>query len=251
MTTPRDPLPLSGRQPRAVRSALAVLEEVVAAGPGITAKEISAALKMPQATTYRLLNLLVGEEYLVRLPDLKGFALGRRAARLAVPVTTTPPTAARAVVDHLRGLVRWGVHLASFGAGQVTLVDPDPDHPPSDAALLARYPQVSALGRLLLADQPEWRALVRELRVFTEHTVSSTSELAARIDEVAHDGIARQCGELRADRGCVAVPVRAPGDGRLVAGLALSGPANRVADPNTELVALLREHADRLAPLLA
>jgi len=251
VTTPRDPLPLSGRQPRAVRSALAVLEEVVAAGPGITAKEISAALKMPQATTYRLLNLLVGEEYLVRLPDLKGFALGRRAARLAVPVTTTPPTAARAVVDHLRGLVRWGVHLASFGAGQVTLVDPDPDHPPSDAALLARYPQVSALGRLLLADQPEWRALVRELRVFTEHTVSSTSELAARIDEVAHDGIARQCGELRADRGCLAVPVRAPGDGRLVAGLALSGPANRVADPNTELVALLREHADRLAPLLA
>lgn len=251
MTTPRDPLPLSGRQPRAVRSALAVLEEVVAAGPGITAKEISAALKMPQATTYRLLNLLVGEEYLVRLPDLKGFALGRRAARLSVPVTTTPPTAARAVVDHLRGMVRWGVHLASFGAGQVTLVDPDPDHPPSDAALLARYPQVSALGRLLLADQPEWRALVRELRVFTAHTVSSTSELAARIDEVAHDGIARQCGELRADRGCLAVPVRAPGDGRLVAGLALSGPANRVADPNTELVALLREHADRLAPLLA
>ncbi|GAY11495.1 IclR family transcriptional regulator [Pseudonocardia sp. N23] len=251
MTTPRDPLPLSGRQPRAVRSALAVLEEVVAAGPGVTAKEISAALKMPQATTYRLLNLLVGEEYLVRLPDLKGFALGRRAARLAVPVTTTPPTAARGVVDHLRGLVRWGVHLAAFGSGQVTLVDPDPDHPPSDAALLARYPQVSALGRLLLADQPEWRALVRELRVFTEHTVSSTSELAVRIDEVAHDGIARQCGELRADRGCLAVPVRAPGDGRLVAGLALSGPASRVADPNTELVALLREHADRLGPLLA
>ena len=78
-----EPLPLSGRQPRAVRSALAVLEEVVAAGPGVTAKEISAALKLPQATTYRLLNLLVGEEYLVRLPDLRGFALGRRAARLA------------------------------------------------------------------------------------------------------------------------------------------------------------------------
>jgi len=245
-----DPAPLSGRQPRAVRSALAVLEEVVAAGPGVTAKEISAALKLPQATTYRLLNLLVGEEYLVRLPDLKGFALGRRAARLALPVTVTPPTAARAVVDHLRAMVRWGVHLAMFAGGQLQLVDPDPDHPPSDAAVLARYPQVSALGRLLLADQPEWRALVRELRVFTEYTVSSTTELAARIDETARDGLARQCGELRADRGCLAVPVRAPGDGRLVAGLALSGPAHRVADPNVELVALLREHADRLSPLL-
>lgn len=68
---------------------------------------------------------------------------------------------------------------------------------------------------------------------------------------VTRDGVARQCGELRADRGCIAVPVRAPGDGRLVAGLALAGPAHRVAEPNTELVELLREHATRLAPLLA
>jgi DNA-binding IclR family transcriptional regulator len=77
--------PLSGRQPKAVRSALHVLEEVVSAGPGVTAKEISEALALPQATTYRILNLLVAEEYLVRLPDLAGFALGRRAARLALP----------------------------------------------------------------------------------------------------------------------------------------------------------------------
>ena len=245
-----DPLPLSGRQPRAVRNALSVLEEVVAAGPGVTAKEISAALRIPQATTYRLLNMLVGEEYLVRLPDLKGFALGRRAARLALPVPVLVPTAARAVVEHLRGLVRWGVHLASYTSGQLALVDPDPDHPPSEAALLARYPQVSALGRLLLADQPDWRALVRELRTFTEHTVRSPAELSATLDVVQRDGVARQCGELRADRGCIAVPVRAPGDGHLVAGLALAGPAHRVAEPNAELVDLLREHAERLAPLL-
>lgn len=242
------PAPLSGRQPKAVRSALAVLEEVVAAGPGVTAKEISAALKLPQATTYRLLNLLVAEEYLVRLPDLKGFELGRRAARLALPVTTAPSTAARAVVEHLRGLVRWGVHLASLRSGQVVIVDPDPDHPPSDGALLARYPQVSALGRLLLADQPDWHALVREERAFTEHTTRAADlDLAA----VVASGLARQCAELRPDRGCLAVPVRAPGDGSLVAGLAIAGPPHRIAEPNDEIVALLRDHADRLAPLLA
>jgi DNA-binding IclR family transcriptional regulator len=246
-----DPLPLSGRQPRAVRSALAVLEEVVAAGPGVTAKEISAALKLPQATTYRLLNLLVGEEYLVRLPDLRGFALGRRAARLALPVVATPPTAARAVVEHLRGLVRWGVHLASFTTGQVTLVDPDPDHPPAEPTLIARYPHASALGKLLLADQPDWRAVSRDLRRFTEHTVVDAGVLDRQLAVVAEGGVARQCGELRADRGCLAVPVRAPGTGSLVAGLALAGPPHRVAEPNDELVALLREHAERLSPLLA
>ena len=35
------------------------------------------------------------------------------------------------------------------------------------------------------------------------------------------------------------------------AGLALAGPPQRVAEPNDELVALLREHAERLSPLLA
>lgn len=246
-----DPLPLSGRQPRAVRSALAVLEEVVAAGPGVTAKEISAALKLPQATTYRLLNLLVGEEYLVRLPDLRGFALGRRAARLALPVVPTPPAAARAVVDHLRGMVRWGVHLASFRGGQVALVDPDPDHPPTEAAVLARYPHASALGRLLLADQPDWRALTRDRRALTPHTVTAAGDLDAHLAAVTSSGLARQCGEVSAEKGCLAVPVRDATTGALVAGLALCGPAARVAEPNDELVRLLREHAERLVPLLA
>ena len=246
-----DPLPLSGRQPRAVRAALAVLEEAVAAGPGVTAKEISTALKLPQATTYRLLNLLVSEEYLVRLPDLRGFALGRRAARLALPVAPGPPTAARAVVDHLRGLVRWGVHLASFATGQVAVVDPDPDHPPAEDVLVARYPHASALGKLLLADQADWRAVSRDLRRLTENTVVDGASLDRQLEVVAAAGLARQCGELRADRGCLAVPIRSPSSGTLVAGLALAGPPHRIAEPNDELVELLRDHAERLAPLLA
>ena len=244
------PAPISGRQPRAVRTALAVLEEVVAAGPGVTAKEISTALRLPPATTYRVLNLLVGEEYLVRLPDLRGFALGRRAARLSPVAVPRLPTAARTVVDHLRGRVRWGVHLAIFDGARLQVLDPDPDHPPSDADLLARLPQASALGRLLLAEQPDWRALVRDLRPVTDRTVTDPDALDAVLDAVRRDGLATQTGQLRPDRGCLAVPVRSPADGALVAGLALSGPATRVADPDPELVTLLREHATTLGPLL-
>lgn len=80
---------LGGRQPQAVRSALNVLRAVADAGPGVTAKEISARLQLPPATTYRLLNLLVGEEYLVRLPDLTGFALGARFAGLVHAATVS------------------------------------------------------------------------------------------------------------------------------------------------------------------
>jgi DNA-binding IclR family transcriptional regulator len=143
------------------------------------------------------------------------------------------------------------VHLASFRTGQVQVVDRDPDHPPSPDVVLARNPHASALGRLLLAEQPDWRAVARELRGLTEHTVTSGGELERRLDVVRHDGFARQCGEVRPEKGCLAVPVRSPDDGRLVAGLALCGPAARVAEPNDDLVELLREHAARLGPLLA
>lgn len=67
-----------GRQPTAVNNALAVLQVVAAAEPGITAREIHQELVMPRATAYRILQHLVAEGYLVRSPDLRGFALGNR-----------------------------------------------------------------------------------------------------------------------------------------------------------------------------
>nr|UXN29258.1 helix-turn-helix domain-containing protein [Curtobacterium flaccumfaciens] len=71
---------LRARQPKAIQNALAVLEAVAHAGPGVTAQQISDALGMPRATTYRLITLLVEDEYLVRLPDLRGFALGHKVS---------------------------------------------------------------------------------------------------------------------------------------------------------------------------
>ena len=67
-----------GRQPGAVSNALAVLEVVAAGVPGITAREIHQQVGIPRATVYRILRHLVAEEYLVRSPDLRGFALGHR-----------------------------------------------------------------------------------------------------------------------------------------------------------------------------
>jgi DNA-binding IclR family transcriptional regulator len=74
---------LRARQPKAVRSALAVLEEVARCGVGVTGQTVARNLGLPRSTTYRLLNILVEDGYLVRLPDLSGFALGRKVAMLS------------------------------------------------------------------------------------------------------------------------------------------------------------------------
>jgi hypothetical protein len=64
---------------------------------------MSENLGFPRATTYRLLNPLVQEEYLVRLPDLSGFALGLKVVQLAgVSIPLRPP---QVVCDLLAGLL--------------------------------------------------------------------------------------------------------------------------------------------------
>lgn len=71
------------RQPSAVDSAFAVLEEVARQGAGVTARMLVESLPLSKATVYRILKHLVEQEYLVRTPDLSGFALGQRVLDLA------------------------------------------------------------------------------------------------------------------------------------------------------------------------
>src|ERR671915_306981 len=63
--------PPVGRQPAAIRSALTVLEQVARAGPGVTARELSSALGLSPATTYRLGKLLLANQADWRAADLR------------------------------------------------------------------------------------------------------------------------------------------------------------------------------------
>lgn len=237
---------IRARQPKAVHSALAVLEEVAAQGPGVTARRISEALGMPRATAYRLINLLVEDEYLVRMPDLAGFTLGRKVVELAHLVATPPaplPRAAREVLAGLRAGIRGGVHLVRYEGDRMRVVDEDPDFPLTDRARLERDPESSALGRLLLAaggdadDPPGGAGLA---------AVDVRSTAAAELDEL---GFVRQLGLAREGFGCIAVPIRDE-SGALIAGLGLAAAAARIREPGAAQ-AQLHEAAAELARLLA
>lgn len=223
---------LTARQPRAIHSALTVLESVAALGAGVTAREISDALQLPRATTYRLLNLLVEDEYLVRTPDLAGFALGAKVAQLAAvaaPVRVT--TAARAVLAETRATLRGGVHLVLYEQGRLTVADADPDFPLSNELRLSREPARYALGRLAHLEGGAQDAIAR----------SAAADLARY-------GATRQLGETTPGVACVARPIR-DADGRLAAAIGFSGPLRRAVEPE-EVIVVLRRAADRLAPLL-
>jgi DNA-binding IclR family transcriptional regulator len=230
-----DPAPptLSARQPRAIHSALSVLEAVAELGAGATAREVSVTLGLPRATTYRLLNLLVQDEYLVRTPDLTGFALGAKVVQLAAAaVPARLPTAAREVIAELRADIRGGIHIARFENGRVFIVDADPDFPLRDPLRLTREPERTAIGRLLLT--------------MSEASGPVVEDAAADLERF---GATRQLGELVRGYGCIAVPIR-DAAGAPAGAVGYSGPSHRLADP-TALVDRIHSAAVQLGPLLS
>lgn len=215
---------LHPKQPRAIHSALVVLEEVARAGPGVTARELSIRLGLPRATTYRLVNLLVKDEYLVRLPDISGFALGRKVAELAQTFGATtharPPRAARELIAELRGEHRGiGIHLFRYEHDRVVPIDVDPDFPLRNPSAQHARETRSAAGRLWLAHHE-----------------------APRGDHVLQQDV------LAPGYACIAVAIP-DDDERLIGALCAAGRSDR-RETLQSLVPRLRAVAALLAPLI-
>ena len=230
----------------AAERAIAVLEVVGREGPGVTAKTIAASLAMSPAAAYRLLNSLVATAYLVRLPDLSGFALGRGSVELATAIS--PPlicAAARRIMDDLRSEIRFGVHLVTFGSA-MRLADTDPDNPIRDIVSFVRQPTTSAAGKLFLnREQSAKRTTQAPLRAEPQ------PPNAANTKTNQPGQVAREQGGLRPDISSVAIAVlHSERQNVTVGALMLTGPTTRAQLLET-FIPTLQSATLRLQPLLS
>ncbi|MFD1811661.1 IclR family transcriptional regulator [Rhodococcus gannanensis] len=233
-----------GHEPRAVQRALALLEAVATLGSGASARDVAVLTKIPPATAYRLLNLLVADGYLVRVEDLSGFALGRRTRELAGASATAPVPDPGPVLEELRSQVRHGIYLASYSGGRVHLVDRDPDHELAGESTWTTHLHASAIGKLLLVQRPE---LIGggPLRRVTECTKTEPADVVAELRRVRDVDAASEIDECRIGRTALAVPVRSD-DGRLAGALTATGRTGRLSADDGDLWDLLRDYASRL-----
>ncbi len=238
-----------GQQPKAVQKALAMLEAVAYLGAGATAKQIAAHTHVPPATAYRMLNFLVADGFLVRVPDLSGFALGRRTSELAYAATGSEPVrTVKNVLDAMREQTRHGLYVATIRGGTVRMVDVDPDHEVVSAPTVMRNPHAHAVGKLMLAYTP--RAVDDlELRAVTAHTLVDGRSLHDDLTHILATGMSFENEESRIGRAALAVPVRTRGSD-VVGALCLQGVAGRVAPTNSDLIDFLVQGARELEGLL-
>lgn len=206
---------------------------------------------MPPATAYRLLNALVGDEYLVRTADLRGFALGHAITGfISASAVPTVPTSARLLLEEFRSQTRFAVHLVLFQMASIKIADSDPDHPLRSEAEMMRYLHASAAGKLFLSQLEDLSHVLPEglIKKLTPKTITDIDLLQRDLIQISERGYAIQIEELEEGRCCLAVPIAIVGSPAGGA-LCLGGTSERL-DAIRDHVPSAQQAATRLAPLL-
>jgi IclR family KDG regulon transcriptional repressor len=211
----------------ALERAVELLHHIGLAPGGPTVAELATEAGMPTSTAYRLLAELEQHGLVQRGPDstvalgTRLVALGRtaeaglreRVVEPAAPVMAelseamgetvilTAPCALEAIVLHVVEADRHSVRLS------YTRFRRGPMHRGASGKVLAAFLEPAERRRLLDA--------------------VGTAGLEAELDEVRRDGIVVTVGELDAGAAAVAAPIL-DRRGRLVAGLSVAGPRDRI-----------------------
>lgn len=240
----------SGTQ--AIDRAADLLARVLQHGSAPTATELTAASGYARSTTARLLSALE-RNHLLRREDEGGWAPGALFEQYAAQWDQRGRLirAAQPVMEQLSAETGETINLGLGLAGavvQIAQVDSTYFLGSRDWVGVDVPAHTSALGKVLYAHgllgTPQDR-----LEALTPSTVTSGPRLRAQLEDVLARGWASTVDELELGLTGVAAPVHV--DGRVVAGLGLSGPSTRLAHRIPAVGRVVAAHAADLSARLS
>jgi DNA-binding IclR family transcriptional regulator len=244
------------RRNQSVRKAAAVLRAAADAREDVTVSELARRAGLPRATALRMVEALVAERFLRRLPDDR-VALG--PGLLAVARAADPDAivldAAEGPLARLAGAVPETITLTvSRPDGSLEIVRQlDCPHMLGLTNWVGRsFPvHASSSGKLALAfGGPAARArLPRTLERHASRTITDPSKLEAELARTRERDYAEIVDELEDGLAAVSVPILL--DGALIASVNVSGPTARFDDAaRARSLPALRTAADEIARTL-
>jgi DNA-binding IclR family transcriptional regulator len=264
----RDPAPAlrdeSSTDDARVLRVLAVLEQLALAGQPHSLSQLSARLRIPKATLLRLIESLETRGYVIHVPDSRGhdrgIALGPRAAQLALSTlaNNTFTRSCRAMLRALVDTLGETCNLTALDGDRVLYVERVETTNPLRMEMQPgmHVPlHCTASGKLFLSQMTalERNALLGRiaLKKMTYRTLTDPQLLAAELNRLEVRGIGIDNEEFVRGMVAIAVPVREPGSGRVLASLAVHAPTARATlNDLLEAVGRMKETASQLAPLL-
>ncbi|MGP3989326.1 IclR family transcriptional regulator [Streptomyces sp. 3N207] len=242
-----------------VRRALMVLEAVAACGDGITAKAVARRLGLTLPTTYRLLNTLVHDGYLVRLHHSRGYGLGYKLTdlhrHLCAQLDVTPGISG--VLHDIHRECTAAAYYTVFRDEDIVIAEvADSSEAPRAEPLGIGFheaPHATAFGKVMLSSLPAGRRRDhlrgQGLAPLTASTITAPDLLERHLSQVRSSGVAVEVGEFSSELSCVAAPVYS--DGEVAGAVATSVPTTMFAPRRRQLEEAVRLGAARVSRLLA
>ena len=204
-----------------VAKALAVMDEVAAAGRPVRFSELLDHSPYPKATLYRFVQVLTKQGMLQFDPERQTYAPGLRLVRLAHAAWQTSALApvARPHVDALSEAVGETVHLAQLDGAQVLYVDKRNARQPIEmysAAGKVGPAYCTGVGKAMLAYLPEpdlSNAIAQQsFHRFTPATLVSPEALRTELAEIRARGYGFDREEHEPGIICIAHPILTRGN---------------------------------------
>jgi DNA-binding IclR family transcriptional regulator len=216
----------------------AILEHVAAAQRPVDVADIIAALHLPKATAYRLVEWFLDRGYLSREAGRKRLVVGAKLADLSFRALASSMHNAvpHLVLKRLADTVNETCNIGTMVNGEVMYLDRvETENWPLrlQFSVGSKVPlHCSAIGKLFLALAPtaRRRRLLRsiELRGFTEHTITSIGALELELARIREEQVSFDRQEFLLGVICVAVPVMER-NGELIAAVAVQAPVARMS----------------------
>lgn len=224
---------------RAAKRSLDLIEQIAIAGEPLSLAELTRRMQLPKSSTYALVRTLTTEGYLARGIESGHYSLGPRLLRIVSGLADQFELGRVAegfmqqLADDFPETVLLGVrrgrsvfYIHSIESPQALRYAPAIGEP--------RPLHCTSIGKLFLADlkPTELVKLVGtlDLATHTSRTIVDVPKLLAEIEAVRELGFSTNQEESVTGAIAVAAPIyeRADSSGRLVAGVSLAGPADRM-----------------------
>jgi IclR family KDG regulon transcriptional repressor len=220
---------------RSVDKAVAVLKQFNLDEPQLGVSELARRLGLTKSTVHRLLASLRQGGLVEQDPHSRKYRLGHALVELGYNVVYSDPLL-QVVLPYLQYLadqVGEAAYVAvRDGEAVLTMLQVVSSNLREQIAWTGKLPlHATASGKILLAqmDESELAALLEVgLARYTESTITDPDELHMEIEQIRQQGFATCLEEQEAGVNAIAVPI-ADSDGKVVAALAIVGPAYRLS----------------------
>jgi DNA-binding IclR family transcriptional regulator len=241
---------------KSVRRVLRIMDVVSQRGEGLPAKELAREIGTNLSSCYYLLNILVEEGYIEKIPRCGGYRMGPAIPLMAEAARSDFDLTIEPVVEELAQRAQMPAYVGVLSGGQVEVsrVKAPAKSSPVGVAEGFRGPSHAlAIGKVLLAGMgSEYvKAYVDDhgLEAFSPRTIVRPAQLHAHLNKVRLVGVATDFEEFTHNLCCVAAPVKGR-NGEVTAAIGLATTARYARNAGQQLVDMVQWAAGEASTLL-